>query len=166
MPFTEDDFVNLQELHSDPEVNRYLSPGPAIMSPEEVQRRLTDYAEDHVHFGIAKWKLETLDGHFIGRAGFSWQPKLEGYELGYSLKQSAWGKGYATEIARALVVWFFKNTEQDQLVAYAVREHEASLQVMKKSGMSFWQDLDVEGVPCRFYKVDRATTSSGSPVCP
>lgn len=157
MPFTEDDFLKLQELHSDPEVNRYLSPGPVIMSPEEVHQRLKNYAEDHVQSGISKWKLETLDGRFVGRAGFSWQSDPDGYELGYSLRRSAWGKGYATEIASALVAWFFDNTDQDHLIAYAVREHEASLKVMEKAGMRFWRDMDINGLACRFYRVDRAS---------
>jgi len=155
VPFSEDDFEILQALHSDPEVNRYLSPGPAIMSPEEVRRRLENYVGDHHHTGISKWKLETLDGDPVGRAGFSWMNNPDGYELGYSLKRSVWGRGYATEIARALVAWFFDNTDQDHLLAYAVREHAASLNVMKKAGMRHWQDLEKHGLACRFYRMER-----------
>ncbi|MCK7613501.1 GNAT family N-acetyltransferase [Roseibium sediminicola] len=157
VPFTEDDFQNLQSLHSDPEVNRYLSPGPAIMSPEEVRHRLTNYIGDHLHTGISKWKLETLDGDVVGRAGFTWMNDPEGYELGYCLKQAAWGRGYATEITRALIAWFFENTDQDHFLAYAVRENDASLKVMQKAGMGFWLDLDMHGLACRFYRIDRST---------
>ena len=155
VPFTEADFATLQELHSDPEVNRYLSPGPVVMSPEDVQRRLTTYAGEHLRTGLSKWKLEQLDGTFLGRAGFSGQSDPQGFELGYSLKQAAWGNGYATEIARALVSWFFENTTQDYLFAYALREHEASLRVMNKAGMRFWRDMEKHGHGCRFYRVDR-----------
>lgn len=66
LPFSEDDFPLLQDLHSDPEVNRYLSPGPAIMDPEEVRRRLANYVGDHRGTGMSKWKLETVEGAFIG----------------------------------------------------------------------------------------------------
>jgi len=157
VPFAEDDYQNLRELHSDPEVNRYLSAGPAIMSPEEVQRRLRNYIGDHRLTGISKWKLETRDGEMVGRAGFTWMKDPDGYELGYSLKQVAWGRGYATEITRALVAWFFENTDETHLLAYAVREHAASLRVMQKAGMGFWQDKAKHGLACRFYRIDRAT---------
>jgi ribosomal-protein-alanine N-acetyltransferase len=155
-PFAEDDFQKLLELHSDPEVNRYLSPGPAIMGPDEVRRRLTTYIGDHVHTGISKWKLETLDGELAGRAGFSWMSDPDGYELGYSLKRSVWGRGFATEIARALVTWFFDNTGEDHLLAYAVREHDASLKVMEKAGLSHWRDMEKHGLACRFYRISRS----------
>ncbi|MGX1495944.1 GNAT family N-acetyltransferase [Roseibium aggregatum] len=155
LPFSNDDFALLQDLHSDPEVNRYLSPGPAIMDPEEVRRRLANYVGDHRGTGISKWKLETIDGTFIGRAGFSFNREPEGYELGYSLKRSAWGHGYASEIAKALVGWFFETLPYDHLLAYAVAEHEASQQVMRKAGLHFWQELNQHGLPCRFYRITR-----------
>jgi len=155
LPFTEDDYPLLLELHSDPEVNRFHSPGPAMMCPEEVRRRLSDYVGDHRALGISKWKLETHDGTFVGRAGFSWQSDPEGYEMGYSFRRGAWGMGYATEIARALVAWFFERTSEDQLLAYAAIEHVASLNVMRKAGMDFWLDMEKHGRPCRFYRITR-----------
>lgn len=155
LPFTEDDFALLQDLHSDPEVNRYLSPGPAIMDPEEVRRRLANYIGDHRLTGISKWKLETLDGTFIGRAGFSFKRDPGGYELGYSLKRAAWGQGYASEIAQALVGWFFDTLPYDHLLAYSVADHEASQQVMRKAGLHFWRDLEENGLTCRFYRITR-----------
>jgi len=154
-PFEETDFGLLADLHSDPEVNRYLSPGLAPMSEAEVRRRLTNYVEDHRRLGISKWKLATTDGMFVGRAGFSWQEDPEGFELGYSFKRDAWGRGYATEIASALVAWFFRNTSEPHLIAYAVSEHQASRNVMIKAGLRHWQDTEKHGVPCSFYRIGR-----------
>lgn len=154
-PFTEDDFPLLQDLHSDPEVNRYLSPGPAVMDPDEVRRRLANYVGDHRLTGISKWKLETVGGTFIGRAGFSLERDPEGHELGCSLKRSAWGQGYASEIAKALVAWFFDKTPHDHMFAYAIAEHEASQRVMRKAGLRFWLEMRKHGLPCRFYRITR-----------
>ncbi len=155
VPFEEIDFPLLADLHSDPEVNRYLSPGPEPMGEEEVRRRLEKYICDHRNSGISKWKLETLEGDFVGRAGFSLQDLPAGYELGYSLKRDFWGRGYATEIARALVDWFFEYRAEDVLTTYAVASHEASQRVMVKSGFCFWQDRVKDGVACRFYRIER-----------
>ncbi|MEM9632947.1 MAG: GNAT family N-acetyltransferase [Pseudomonadota bacterium] len=156
LPFEEADFPLLLDLHSDPEVNRYHSPGPMPMAPEEVRERLNNYVQSHRQLGISKWKLETLDGEFVGRAGFSWQKDPAGFELGYSLKKAAWGRGYATEIATALVRWFFRETDQDHLLAYAISEHSASLRVMEKAGLRYWLEMEKHGCPCTFYRVDRS----------
>ncbi len=155
-PFEEADFDLLFDLHSDPEVNRYLSPGPAPMDADEVRRRLGDYIGAHEQTGISKWKLETREGDFIGRAGFAWLTDPDGYELGYSLKRSAWGKGYASEIARGLIAWFFENMPDDYLLAFAVTEHKGSQAVMRKAGMKYWMDQEKVGHPCSFYRIERS----------
>ena len=154
-PFEETDFPLLFELHSDPEVNRYLAPGFAPMEREEVERRLSSYVQEHRRSGLSKWKVSTLDGEFIGRAGVSWMTDPDGYELGYSLKREAWGKGYASEIAKALTGWFFANTDNRYLIAFACSEHEKSLNVMQKSGFCFWCEREKLGVPCTFYRIER-----------
>ena len=99
------------------------------MDAGEVRHRLGRYLEDHRLFGISKWKLETLDGAFVDRAGFSWQSRPQGFELGYSLKRSAWGRGYATEIAGALVGWFFEQRPEPHLLAYAVADEYQPQQI-------------------------------------
>ncbi|QFT31076.1 anhydro-N-acetylmuramic acid kinase [Labrenzia sp. THAF82] len=154
-PFLETDYELLRDLHSDPEVNRYHSPGLAPMAEAEVRRRLTSYVEDHRRTGISKWKLETIDEDFIGRAGFSWQNEPDGYELGYSLKQAYWRQGYASEIAIALVDWFFSHRAEDQMFAYAASEHQKSFAVMEKAGLRPWMEMTKHGVSCRFYRITR-----------
>jgi RimJ/RimL family protein N-acetyltransferase len=156
VPFTPDDFPYLQELHSDPEVNRYhLSTGPAPMDSGEISKRLKSYIDEHISLGISKWKLETVSGEFLGRAGFSRLKEPAGFEMGYSLKQAAWGRGYATEIARELVGWFFKTMPDNHLIAYSASENQSSQNVMVKSGMKFWKEMEKHGVACRFFRITR-----------
>ena len=154
-PVTEQDFANLLDLHSDPEVNRYLSCGPLPMPEAEVRSRLDRYIEDNKTAGLGKWKVETRNGEFLGRTGFSWHTEPAGWELGYSFRRNAWGKGYATEIATALVDWFFENTQHDHLIAFAVSEHLKSLKVMEKAGLTFWQDRHIESEDLTFYRLTR-----------
>ncbi len=154
-PFEEGDFDLLFELHSDPEVNRYLAPGPSPMSAEEVERRLKNYVAEHRNSGISKWKVLTREGEFVGRAGLSWLTQPDGYEIGYSLKRDHWGKGYGTEIAKSLARWFFENTDHRFLIAFAHTDHLASLKVMEKAGFSYWFDMEKHDVPCTFYLIER-----------
>ena len=155
VPFEEADFPLLLELHSDPQVNRYLSPGLMPMEASEVERRLQCYVLEHRRSGLSKWKVLTREGNFIGRAGVTRMTDPNGYELGYSLKCEEWGRGYATEIARALTGWYFENTGNRYLIAYAHSEHAKSLQVMRKAGFAFWFEKDKHGVPCTFYRIER-----------
>src|SRR4030081_3082018 len=107
--FTEADEDNLVELNSDPEVMRFLNGGrPAPR--DEVRTRIIPvflgYYERFEWFGF--WAaMETATGQFLG--WFHFRPPLQGAdtpvgwdedgvaELGYRLRRSAWGKGYATE---------------------------------------------------------------------
>ncbi|CTQ53008.1 anhydro-N-acetylmuramic acid kinase [Roseibium album] len=155
VPFAEEDYSLFLGLHSDPEVNRFLSPGPQSMSEMEARQKLSTYMDAHERNQISKWKLETVSGEFLGRAGFSWQQDPASFEMGYSLKRAAWGMGYATEIARGLVSWFFKTMPDDHLIAYSASEHKSSQNVMVKSGMKFWKEMEKHGVACRFFRITR-----------
>lgn len=162
MPFSEEDLPALVALHADPEVNRFLAPGPVALQPGDVRDRLDRYLEDNQRHKITGWKLETLDGVLIGRAGFSKLKDPEGYELGYVLQRNAWGAGYATEIACALVAWFFEETAEPQLFATAEEAHDASIRVLQKAGLHLWQDREIDGVACRIFRVTRRQFLTGA----
>ena len=57
-------------------------------------------------------------------------------EIGYILKESAWGRGYATEVCRRLLRFAFEQTPLEEVVATLDDEHEASKRVLRKSGLS------------------------------
>ncbi|MEL7528906.1 MAG: GNAT family N-acetyltransferase [Pseudomonadota bacterium] len=154
-PFVAADFPFLLEHHSDPEVNRYHSPGPRPMTSEEVNTRLFEFIERNDGSGFGRRKLSTHDGAYVGRAGIDWMNDPDGFELAYSLQRSAWGKGYASEIATALTRWFFEATDNAFLIAYAHAEHHASQHVMKKTGFKHWFDREKHDVPCSFYRIER-----------
>lgn len=56
-------------------------------------------------------------------------------EIGYILKQSAWGKGYATEACKRLLRLAFEQTQLDEVVAVTHPENAASQHVLRKSGL-------------------------------
>jgi RimJ/RimL family protein N-acetyltransferase len=138
--FTPDDAGNLYDLDSDPAVMRYLSggePTPRKVIEEEILPRFTRYDECHPGFGF--WAaIEKGSGDFVG--WFSLRPTEEAgarqASLGFRLRQAAWGQGYATEGARALIRLGFTELGVQRVVATTYEDNLASRRVMEKAGMT------------------------------
>ena len=143
--FTPDDAENLFALDSDPEVLRYVGPRPAA-DPEGYRERIVSvylpmYGRDP---GLGYWAVEDR-GAFVGWVHF--RPAALGHfpglleyapddiELGYRLVRSVWGRGYATEVARAVVRRGFEETGVETVVASALQSNAASLRVLEKAGL-------------------------------
>ncbi len=137
--FTVADVDNLVGLDGDPAVMRFLTGGTP--TPREVIQQtilpafLRSY-ERHAGFGI--WAaIEKGSQDFLG--WFSFRPPEgegpENVELGYRLRQAAWGKGYATEGARALIRKGFTELGVQRVYATTYQDNLASRRVMEKVGM-------------------------------
>ena len=86
--------------------------GTAILLPMPIEEKDTD------------WSLVREDGYPDGDI-----------EVGYILKRSAWGNGYATEVCRRLVQFTFEETELDEIVAVTDPRNAASEKVLRKCGL-------------------------------
>lgn len=75
----------------------------------------------------------TLDGHLVGVVGFSFH-EGEPPELGYWLGEPHWGQGLMTEAARALIDAAQRTHSYDRIVARALADNAASLNVLGKLG--------------------------------
>ncbi len=138
--FTVVDVDCLVELDSDPEVMRFLNggqPTPYDFIQNDFLPRLLSYYDQFVGFG--SWAaIERSSGEFLG--WFSLRPRQESrpdeVELGYRLRRSAWGKGYATEGARALICKGFSELGVQRVVASTYEHNLASRRVMEKAGLT------------------------------
>ena len=149
--FTDADADNLFALDSDPEVMRYLTNG-VPRSYEETRnetlpRHIAHYAK-YEHFGV--WAaIEKETSAFIG--WFHFRPDArnpdEDIELGYRLMRSAWGKGYATEVSRALIRKGFEELGVKRVTARAMKANVNSWRVMEKIGMNFETEYIEEKFP-------------------
>jgi RimJ/RimL family protein N-acetyltransferase len=137
--FTADDEDALVELDGDPEVMRYLNSGlptPPELIRDEILPRFVRYHDEHPGWGY--WAaIEKASGEFIGWFGLHW--RTEGspgdVELGYRLRRAAWGQGYATEGARALVRRAFQELGVQRVLATTYQDNLASRRVMEKLGL-------------------------------
>jgi RimJ/RimL family protein N-acetyltransferase len=138
--FTGDDVDNLVELDSDPDVMRFINggrPTPRREIENEVLPAFLGYYERFAGYGF--WAVvERSTGSFVG--WFHLRP-AEGpsdeVELGYRLRRSAWGNGYATEGSRALIDKAFAELGVRRVFASTMVVNVASRRVMEKAGLRF-----------------------------
>ncbi|WP_246081556.1 GNAT family N-acetyltransferase [Nocardioides litoris] len=174
-PLTTDHTELLVELDSDPAVQRFLR-GRALAREEvlaQVPRRLRPEADAHRLGYWAGW----ADGAFLGwwclipdgpgDAPDDGRPVSA--ELGYRLRRDAWGHGYATEGARALLDHAFRTVGLDRVWAETMAVNTGSRGVMTKAGLRHvltevrqwddplpgWEEGEVR------YEVDRASYLGG-----
>lgn len=139
--FTEDDVDLLVDLDADPEVMRYINGGMPTSRAEvadEVLPAFLGYYQRYPGYGF--WAaIEKATGQFLG--WFHFRPKPDGYddepELGYRLRRSAWGRGYATEGSRALIDKGFAEFGVQRVFAETMAVNTASRRVMEKAGLRY-----------------------------
>lgn len=76
-------------------------------------------------------------------------------EIGYILKRSAWGKGYATEATKRLLAFAFEETPLEEVVAVTDPEHTASQRVLEKCGLSYDGLRRAYAGQCTGYRITR-----------
>jgi RimJ/RimL family protein N-acetyltransferase len=75
------------------------------------------------------------DGGFLGWCGLSrWNPDHRSAAMGYCFHAGAWGRGYATEAARALLQWAFETSDLNRVQAETDTRNAASARVLEKLG--------------------------------
>ena len=137
--FTEADEDALFDLDSDPEVMRFLNggtPTPRDIVQTVILPRFLLHDERFPSYGF--WAaIERATGDFLG--WFSLVPSgATPVEvcLGFRLRRAVWGKGYATEGARALVRKAFTELGVQRVVATTYEHNQASRRVLEKVGMT------------------------------
>ena len=143
--FTMADVDNLVALDADPDVMHFIT-GGIPTSRDEIENEVLPYYFDlYEHSeGYGFWAvIEKPTGEFLG--WFHFRPPEEGApgeaELGYRLRKSAWGKGYATEGSRALIHKGFTEFGVQRVVAGTMAVNTASRRVMEKAGLTLVRTL-------------------------
>ena len=132
-PISTEDLDEFVALHADPEVTRFILPLDRAAAEDRLKRNELEW-EERGHGLLAV--LEKDGGEFLGRAGLKHWPRFEETELGWALRRDAWGRGYATEAARACVEWAFSTFEMPYLTAMIGPGNDRSVRVAERLGMA------------------------------
>ena len=133
--FSAEDLDELARLFSDPQVMKYVGEGQPV-SREETERALTSIIKHWQTQRFGRWAaVDKQTREFIGFGGLR---SLFGTpEVVYHLAPAHWGKGLATELARASLRFGFEDRGFDRIVAIAKPPNAASIHVMEKLGMHY-----------------------------
>ena len=132
------DFETFWRMNNDPEVKRYtggvtaLSREAALAQHEESCRTFDGLNPAECIFSVE----ERSAGRCIGCCGFEYSKRLGAVELVYGLEKSAWGRGYASEAAEAVLRYGFDTLRLDVVTAAVNPENAASERILIKLGMS------------------------------
>jgi RimJ/RimL family protein N-acetyltransferase len=134
-PFDDADAGDLFRLHSNAYVLRYWD-APPWTAPERAGRFIAACGQMAQEGTGARLAVDRAgDGKFIGWCSLSrWNPDYRSASLGYCFSDAAWGHGYATEAARALLQWAFDTLDLNRVQAEADTRNAASARVLEKLG--------------------------------
>ena len=144
----------LYELNSDPEVMRFTGDRP-FSTVDEAETFVQNY-DAYKEFGFGRWAvISKQSGRLIGWCGLK-RNEMNLIDIGFRFFRDQWGKGYATEAAKAALTYGFMELGLEQIIGRAARENGASLRVLEKLGMEYWKEDACRGIAdSLYYKIDK-----------
>jgi [ribosomal protein S5]-alanine N-acetyltransferase len=134
-PVTARDHAALLAHWSAPDVRRFLFDG-VTLSPAEIAEAIEASTRDFAAAGYGLWLIQEKDqADLVGTAGLRPLEDL-GLEIFYSLAPGSWGKGYATEAARAVLEHALGPLGLPEVLAEVDEGNIASLAVIERLGMT------------------------------
>lgn len=154
-PLAPEDLDAIHRIWTDPEVRRYLWDGQEV-SGAVVADAISESARSFEERGFGLWtSIHKESNELIGFCGF-W--RFEGgtnFELAYGLATTWWGKGLATEAARATIRYGFEKLGLDRITASADTPNAASLRVMENAGMKYTKREIHDDRDTTYYEISR-----------
>jgi RimJ/RimL family protein N-acetyltransferase len=137
-PFAIKHLDGLLVMNSDPKVRRYI-PGPEA-TRESTEASIHRVQARWAQYGYSWWSfIERETGDLVGAGCIQHVANIPEHplEIGWRLVPAKWGKGYASEAARAMAAFAFETVGTETLLAVAIPENMASRRVMERLGMRY-----------------------------
>lgn len=152
-----EDLDEFYEICGDPEIMRYVGDGQPL-SKEQTQRWIEKSQENYSKYGLGCLAVIAKDdGRLIGYCGLV-NPTIAGEaEVIYAFKKQYWGKGLASEAAKAMLDFGLKQCALKRIIATIAPSNHASIRIVEKWGMKYReQRLDDHNLPEVVYVIEGA----------
>jgi RimJ/RimL family protein N-acetyltransferase len=172
--FSKSDAAAIHAYSSDPKVTKFLFFGPRDV--DATHDYLDDLLASQVETPRSRFELaveELASGRVIGACDLSLIERNV-VDLGYMLGLPDWGKGYATEIALALIDAAFSELRVDRVISTVDVNNRASIHVLEKVGMRWeavfrkhrraknrWWDCHLFVLPREVWELSKTLATSG-----
>ncbi len=139
-----DDLPHVFAIYSDPEGARWVGNGTPITRADS-ERWMEVTASNYVERGYGMFAVESREtDSIVGFCGLVHPGGQTDAEIKYAYRRVDWGKGYASEIAPALIRYGDERFHLPRIIATVARENFASQRVLEKAGMSFIEAIEDE----------------------
>ena len=149
--FEENDWVALHKLYSDPECTRYT-----------IQRILTEGESWRTMAGmIGHWQIrgygpyavvDKASGEVMGTVGLWYPNDWPEPEIKWALSRAFWGRGYASEAARAVKKIAAKHLPETSLISLIFSENRPSIRLAEALDAKFEKEIEFRGVTAHIYR--------------
>jgi RimJ/RimL family protein N-acetyltransferase len=158
--FRADDIDAYAEMCADPDVMRYLSATGEPISRADAWRQMAMFSGHWQLRGYGMWVAEELStGAFVGRIGLHYPEGFPDRELGWAIQRRFWGKGLATEAARAAADHAFHSLGWDHLISLILPGNVRSIRVAERLGSRAVGSATVKGIEHLVYRLDSCRSS-------
>ncbi len=141
------------ELNSNYNVVKYTGDSP-FNNLEEAESIVRYVMNQYKENGYGRWLVALKETNApIGWCGLKYHTDTKETDIGYRLLESAWGKGYATEAAKACIEYGFEHFKLERIIGDAMKDNTASINVFKKLGMTYLNDSLIDDVPSVTYEI-------------
>jgi len=133
--FNRDDFEEVHQYGSDPQVVTYMPWGPNTRA--ETRRFIERNIQAQVVKPRTSYELAiTLDGRVVGGCGITIHSLTDKHaEIGYCIRRDMWRKGIGTEVAEMLIEYGFRDLGMHRITAKCDTENTGSYRIMEKNHM-------------------------------
>ncbi len=138
------DLLPMAEMNADTLVMEYF---PKMWTTEETATFIKRMQKHYEDYGFCYFAVDVLETNecigFIGLLNQTYEsPFTPCVDIGWRLKQSSWGKGYATEGAKACLKFGFEELKLKEIYSVASKIIKRSINVMQKLGMTKLLEFD------------------------
>ena len=150
--------ADVEVLHRIYQVDGVLQYFPNATSPplEKVQGFVASQEKHWAEYGFGNWGILPVgERQIIGWVGLQYVPELNKTEVGYLLNRSFWGRGYATEAARASLQFGFERFNFDHIIALVHPDNLGSRRVIEKCGMIYVENKILWGLEMMRYRIEK-----------
>ncbi|WP_099769076.1 GNAT family N-acetyltransferase [Chryseobacterium sp. 52] len=149
------DAESFYELNLNPNVIKYTGNLP-FATIEEARHFLQHY-KDYQKNGYGRWAVINKSDHeFLGWCGLKYDETTGETDIGFRFFEKYWSKGFATESAKACLMYGFEKLNLEKIIGRAMSANIASIRVLEKMGLRFEKDFDFDGYKGVVYTIEKA----------